>query len=142
MDKLTNEQRRKNMRAVKSKGSKIEVRLAKSLWEKGFRYRKNDKIVFGKPDLTFKKLKIAIFCDSEFWHGKNWDKKKHEHKSNIEFWHKKIERNIQRDKEVNEQLLKDGWKVLRFWGKDIEKNIDFCILKITNEVKKRRNEKV
>lgn len=142
MDKLTKEQRRKNMIAVKSKGSKIEVRLAKALWKKGLRYRKNDKTVFGKPDLTFKGLKIAIFCDSEFWHGKDWDIKKHEHKSNIDFWHKKIERNIQRDKEVNEQLLKEGWIVLRFWGKDIEKNLDLCILEITNEIKKRKNEKV
>ena len=128
MDKLTKEQRRKNMQAVKNKGSKIEIMLAKALWKKGFRYRKNDKTVFGKPDFTFKGLKIAVFCDSEFWHGKDWEKRKHEHKSNIEFWHKKIERNIQRDIEVNEQLRKEGWKVLRFWGKDIEKKIDFCII--------------
>ncbi len=85
MDKLTKEQRRKNMQAVKNNGSKIEIALAKALWEKGFRYRKNDKTVFGKPDFTFKGLKIAVFCDSEFWHGKDWIKKKHEHKSNIEF---------------------------------------------------------
>lgn len=142
MDKLTKEQRKKNMRAVKSKGSKIEVRLAKALWKKGYRYRKNDKTVFGKPDITFKNLKIAIFCDSEFWHGKDWDIKKHEHKSNIKFWHKKIERNIERDKEVNKQLLKDGWKVLRFWGKEIEKKLDFCVLEITNEINKSRNEKI
>ena len=142
MDKLTKEQRKKNMMAVKNKGSKIEVRLAKALWKKGLHYRKNDKTVFGKPDLTFKGLKIAIFCDSEFWHGKDWNIKKHDHKSNIDFWHKKIERNIQRDKEVNDQLLKEGWKVLRFWGKDIEKKIDLCVLEITNEIKKRKNEKV
>ncbi len=142
MDKLTKEQRRKNMQAVKNKGSKIEIALAKALWKKGFRYRKNDKTVFGKPDFTFKGLKIAVFCDSEFWHGKDWEKRKHEHKSNIEFWHKKIERNIQRDIEVNEQLKKEGWKVLRFWGKDIEKNLDFCIQEIEQEIKKRKNEKI
>ena len=142
MDKLTKEQRRKNMQAVKNKGSKIEIALAKALWKKGFRYRKNDKTVFGKPDFTFKGLKIAVFCDSEFWHGKDWEKRKHEHKSNIEFWHKKIERNIQRDIEVNEQLEKEGWKVLRFWGKDIEKNLDFCIQEIEQEIKKRKNEKI
>jgi len=130
------------MRAVKSKGSKIEVRLAKTLWKKGFRYRKNDKTVFSKPDSTFKRLKIADFWDSEFWHGKDWYTKKHEHKSNINFWHKKIKRNIQRDKEVNEQLLKEDWKVLRFLGKDIEKKLDFCILEITNEIKKWKNEKI
>jgi DNA mismatch endonuclease Vsr len=80
MDKLTPEQRRKNMQAVKSKGSKIETLLAKELWEKGYRYRKNDKTVYGKPDLTFKKYKIAVFVDSEFWHGKNWKERKNDKK--------------------------------------------------------------
>ena len=119
MDKLTKEQRRKNMQAVKSKGSKIETALAKALWAKGFRYRKNDKTVFGKPDFTFKKYKIAIFVDSEFWHGKDWEIRKNDHKSNQDFWHKKIQRNIERDNEVNQKLKSDGWKVLRIWGKDI-----------------------
>ena len=96
------------MQAVKSKGSKIESILGKGLWAKGFRYRKNNKLVFGKPDFTFKKLKVGVFCESEFWHGKNWKKKKHEYKSNIEFWHKKFSRNIQRDKELKMQLTKDG----------------------------------
>ena len=85
MDKLTPEQRRKNMQAVKSKGSVIEVTLAKALWAKGSRYRKNDKTVFGKPDLTFKKIKIAIFVDSEFWHGKNWERRKYNHKNHQDF---------------------------------------------------------
>lgn len=114
MDKHTKEQRRRNMQAVKSKGSKIETALAKALWARGFRYRKNNKTVFGKPDFTFKQLKIAIFVDSEFWHGKDWEIKKHEHKSNRDFWHKKIERNIERDKEVNQKLKEENWKVLRF----------------------------
>jgi len=130
MDKLTKEQRRKNMQAVKSKGSKIETALAKALWAKDFRYRKNDKTVFGKPDFTFKKYKIAIFVDSEFWHGKDWEIKRYEHKSNQDFWHKKIERNIERDKEVNQKLTSEGWKILRFWGKDIKTNLQFCIEKI------------
>ena len=126
MDKLTKEQRRKNMQAVKSKGSKIEILLAKELFSIGYRYRKNDKTVFGKPDLTFKKLKIAVFVDSEFWHGKDWETRKNDHKSNKDFWITKIERNIERDKEVNQKLLADGWKVLRFWGKDISKNLRNC----------------
>jgi DNA mismatch endonuclease Vsr len=134
MDKLTKEQRRKNMQAVKSKGSKIETLLAKELWERGFRYRKNNKAVFGKPDLTFKKYKIAIFVDSEFWHGKEWDTKKLEHKSNQEFWYNKIERNIQRDSEVNESLLKNGWEVIRFWGKEIEKELLTCVRKIEDKI--------
>ncbi len=140
MDKLTKEQRKKNMQAVKSKGSKIETVLAKSLFSLGYRYRKNDKTVFGKPDLTFKKLKIAVFVDSEFWHGKDWETKKHDHKTNQDFWLAKIERNIERDREVNEKLLKDGWKVLRFWGKDIIKNSRTCtdtIIETINEAKRK-----
>lgn len=115
------------MQAVKSKGSRIETILAKSLWAKGFRYRKNDKTVFGKPDFTFKKHKIAIFVDGEFWHGKNWEIRKNDHKSNQDFWHKKIERNIERDSEVNKKLKEEGWKVLRFWGKEIQKTLEDCV---------------
>ena len=140
MDKLTKEQRRKNMQAVKATGSKIETVLAKALFALGHRYRKNDRSVFGNPDLTFKKHKIAIFVDSEFWHGKDWQTKKYDHKSNQAFWFAKIERNIERDKEVNDKLLKDGWEVLRFWGRDINKNLRTCTDKITqviNETKRK-----
>ncbi len=128
------------MQAVKSHGSKIELVLSKELWKRGHRYRKNDKTVYGKPDLTFKKFKLAIFVDSEFWHGKDWNKRKHDHKSNQEFWHTKIERNISRDKEVNEYLTQNGWKVLRFWGKNITKNLLLCISKIEQEIQARKNE--
>jgi DNA mismatch endonuclease Vsr len=141
MDKLTKEQRKKNMQAVKATGSKIETTLAKALFALGHRYRKNDKTVFGKPDLTFKRLKIAVFVDSEFWHGKDWEIHKQDHKTNKKFWHQKIERNIQRDFEVNEKLRKDGWKVLRFWGQEIEEKLDLCIRKIEQKINaaKRKN---
>ena len=141
MDKLTKEQRRKNMQAVKSKNSQIEIALGKALWAKGHRYRKNDKSVFGKPDFTLKKYKIAIFVDGDFWHGKDWEKRKLDHKSNQEFWIKKIERNIERDKEVNNYLLTREWKVFRFWGTDIKKNLYFCIEQIENVINefKRKN---
>lgn len=134
MYRLTKEQRQKNMQAVKSKGSKIETILGKSLWAAGLRYRKNDKTVFGKPDFTFKKYKVAVFCDSEFWHGRDWEVKKHEHKSNIDFWHKKIGLNIERDVEVNRQLTSEGWTVLRFWGKEIEKELFLCIKKVVQTI--------
>lgn len=139
MDRHSKEQRRKNMQAVRSKGSKIEVALAKALWARGYRYRKNDKTVFGKPDLTFKGKKLAIFVDSEFWHGKEWHKTKHDHKSNQEFWFKKIERNIERDKEVNSQLLSEGWKIIRFWGKDITENLYSCVEKVAFELENSHN---
>lgn len=118
------------MQAIKNKGSKIENLLSKALWAKGFRYRKNDKKVFGKPDLTFSRKKVAIFVDSEFWHGKDWSQKKYEHKTNIEFWHKKIERNIKRDKEVNKELKQKGWNVFRFWGQEIIKDVEGCVTKV------------
>ena len=129
------------MQAVKATGSKIETALAKKLFALGHRYKKNDKTVFGKPDLTFKKHKIAVFVDSEFWHGRDWDIHKSDHKTNKKFWHQKIERNIQRDIEVNEKLSKDGWKVLRFWGREIEEKLDLCTRKIEQKINaaKRKN---
>ena len=136
VDHLTKEQRRKNMQAVKPKDSKIESRLGKALWTKGQRYRKNHKKIIGKPDITFVSLKIAVFCDSEFWHGKDWEKRKHDIKSNRDFWLPKIERNIYRDKEVNRQLKKQGWTVIRIWGKDIEKHLDQCVDLIEQEINK------
>jgi len=141
MDKLNKEQRRKNMQAVRSSGSQIEITLAKSLFSLGLRYRKNDASVFGKPDLTFKKYKVAVFVDSEFWHGKDWIIKKFDHKTNQDFWFKKIERNIERDHEVTDTLLADGWKVLRFWGKDITQNLRDCVRKIEQTINeaKRKN---
>ena len=127
MDKLTKEQRSKNMQAIKNKGTKDEVLLAKKLWRIGLRYRKNDNSVFGKPDLTFKRYKIAIFIDSEFFHGKDWETEKYKIKSNREFWWPKIERNITRDITVNQVLENAGWKVIRFWSKSMRKNIDACV---------------
>lgn len=140
MDRLTKEQRRKNMQAIKSKGSKIETLLAKELWRRGHRYRKNNKTVYGKPDITFKKYKIAIFVDSEFWHGKDWEIRKNNLKSNQDFWYKKIARNIERDNEVNDFLLKEGWQVFRFWGRQIETELENCIQKIENKINEAKRE--
>lgn len=125
----------KNMQAVKSSGSEIETMLGKALWRRGLRYRKNDRTVFGKPDFTLKKHKIAIFADSEFWHGKDWELRKHDHKSNVDFWHKKIQRNVERDAEVTEYLKKASWTVIRFWGKDIKKNLDECVETVVQLIK-------
>lgn len=134
MDVHNPEQRSKNMRAIRSTNTKAEVRFAKALWHLGYRYRKNNRKVFGKPDLTFKKLKIAIFVDSEFFHGKDWETQKDRIKSNIEYWHKKIARNIQRDIEVNNYLESHNWKVIRFWSREIEKKLEDCIGVIQQEI--------
>lgn len=128
MDRHTPEQRRKNMQAVKSKDSKIEVILRKELWNRGLRYRKNSSKVFGKPDIVFIGKKFAVFCDSEFWHGYDWEKRKHDFKSHKDFWIPKIERNISRDKEVTEKLESEGWSVLRFWGNEIKKMLSNVLI--------------
>lgn len=137
-DRLTPEQRRKNMQHIRNKDSEIELLLRKELWRRGLRYRKNVKSITGCPDIAFKGLKIAVFCDSEFWHGFDWDNRKADIKSNRDFWIKKIERNISRDQEVNEKLEADGWIVLRFWGKDIKKKLSECADTIEKKVKERR----
>lgn len=129
MDVLTKEQRRKNMQHIRSKNTKIEIILRKALWAKGYRYRKNYDKLPGKPDIVLTKYKIAIFCDGEFFHGKDWEvlKPKLEKGNNPDFWIKKITRNQQRDDEVNKQLLFMGWTVIRFWGNDIKKKVDECV---------------
>lgn len=126
MKQKTQEQISKNMKAVKSKDSEIERILRKELWARGLRYRKNAKTVFGKPDIAFIGKKIAVFCDSEFWHGYAWEIYQEDFRSNQSFWIPKIERNMQRDIEVNNQLRSEGWTVLRFWGREIKKNTSAC----------------
>ena len=126
MDRHTPEQRKKNMRAVKNKDSQIELLLRKELWNRGLRYRKNVSNIYGKPDIAFIGKRVAVFCDSEFWHGHNWDIRKNDFKSHQEFWIPKIERNMQRDIEVTKKLESDGWLVLRFWGNEIKRNVQGC----------------
>lgn len=126
MDKHTPEQRRKNMQAVKSKDSQIELLLRKELWARGLRYRKNVNRIYGKPDIVFIGKKVAVFCDSEFWHGYNWEERKKDFKSHQEFWIPKIERNMERDAEVTAKLESEGWTVIRFWGNEIKKNTAQC----------------
>lgn len=129
MDNLTKEQRHKNMVNIKGKNTSIEVCLCNALWNKGIRYRKNYNKLPGKPDIAITKYKIAVFCDSEFFHGKDWEvlKPRLEAGNNAEYWVPKISRNRERDEEVNKELLFLGWTVIRFWGKEIKKNTDECV---------------
>ncbi len=139
MGKKTQEQISYNMKQVKSKDTKIELALRKELWDRGLRYRKNVKSVIGHPDIAFIGKKIAVFVDSEFWHGFDWEHRKADFKSNQDFWLPKIERNRQRDIEVNEALAQQGWTVLRFWGKEIKKDVAACADIIESVV---RNEQI
>jgi DNA mismatch endonuclease (patch repair protein) len=135
MDVLTKDQRRRNMQAIRSTATKEEVLLAKNLWQRGFRYRKNDKKIIGKPDLTFRGKKVAVFIDSEFFHGKNWETEKYRIKSNTEFWWTKIEKNMARDLMVTKILEEGGWKVIRFWSVDVRKNLMHCIGQIEKSLR-------
>lgn len=123
------EQRKKNMSKIRGKDTKIEVALRKALWTKGYRYRKNYKKIPGSPDICLTKYKIAIFCDGEFFHGKDWEvrKAKIQQGNNGEYWVRKIQENILRDEEKDKELNFLGWTVIHFWGNDILKNTDECI---------------
>lgn len=137
MSRKTPEQISYNMRQIKCKGSKIEVMLMKELWSRGLRYRKNVTYVYGKPDIAFIGKKVAVFCDSEFWHGYDWDERKKDLKTHREFWISKIERNMERDRDVTEKLEAEGWTVLRFWGNDIKKHLTECADIIDSAVRSR-----
>ncbi len=128
----------KIMSSIKGKDTGIELLLRKALYRKGLRYRKNARGVIGHPDILFKGLKIAVFCDSEFWHGKDFEANKAKLMTNSAFWIKKIERNIARDKEVNEALGKDGYLVIRFWGAEIEKDLASCVETVASAVRERK----
>lgn len=128
-DVLTKEQRHRNMKNIKSENTKIEVLLRKELWHRGYHYRKNVKSLPGSPDIVLTKYKIAIFCDGEFFHGKDWEilKPRLERGNNSEFWIGKISKNREHDDVVNKKLLYEGWTVIRFWGNDIKQCMDECI---------------
>lgn len=129
MSRYTPEQTHKIMSSVRSKDTNIEIKLRKALWHRGYRYRKNFSYLPGKPDIVFPQFKLAIFCDAEFWHGKDWEvlQPKLEKGKNSDFWIRKIEKNRNRDLECNKKLVYLGWTVLRFWGKDILSNTEYCI---------------
>lgn len=127
MDVLTDEQRHINMLHIRAKDTTPELLLRKALWHSGIRYRKNYKTLPGTPDIVITKRKIAIFVDGDFWHAKgHQDNPGEQIKSNREFWVKKLSRNVERDKEVDEELLNLGWLVLRFWESDIKRDVERC----------------
>jgi len=150
-DVLTKEQRHRNMQRIRSKDTKPERCLRKALWNKGYRYRKNYKKLPGKPDIVLTKHKICVFIDSEFFHGKGFisgfEGKKYkslkdrlEHSEHSEFWLRKIQRNMERDREVDAELLGLGWHVIRFWSKEALKETDNCVRAIEEIIFQRETE--
>jgi DNA mismatch endonuclease (patch repair protein) len=126
----TTTKRSKIMSKIRGKNTKPEMLFRRALWEKGVRYRVDSIQIPGRPDVSIKKYKIAVFIDGEFWHGYNWDERKEHIKSNRKFWLPKIERNMQRDRQVNRQLNEMGFMVFRFWTREIKENLNRCITDI------------
>ena len=142
MSRYTPEITHKIMSAVKSSNTKPELLLRKAVWQSGLRYRVNVKSVYGKPDIVFTRAKIAVFCDGDFWHGHNWvirglSSLDEELERYSDYWRKKIIRNIERDKEVNDFLEKSGWCVIRLWESEIEKDVSSCVERIKNTYRER-----
>jgi DNA mismatch endonuclease (patch repair protein) len=126
----TTKARSRQMSKIRSKETKPEIKFRKALWHLGYRYRKNTKTLIGKPDIVFNKYKTVIFIDGEFWHGYQWEEKKQKIKSNRGFWIPKIERNMQRDEEVNNELKEQGYKVFRFWSNEIKNHLNSCLAEV------------
>lgn len=133
-DNLTPAQRRKNMQKIRSTGTKAERIVMEELDKRGFKFNSYDKTLIGKPDIVFSEKKVAVFIDSDFWHCN--PKRFIMPKTNFEYWEKKIERNIKRDREVNRQLKKEGWIVVRIWEYDIKHNLVRCVDKILKTLNK------
>ena len=129
---LTLEQRFKCMQGNKKKDTSIEIKLRKALWHKNIRFRKNNKKVLGTPDISIIKYRLAIFCDGDFWHGKNFTDD--EFKVHKKFWDNKIKRNKERDLETTIALRDQGWTVLRFWESDINNDLDGCVDNVIEEI--------
>lgn len=132
----TTPERSKIMGKIRGKNTKPELAFRKALWAAGYRYRIDYKKLIGKPDIVLNRYKTVIFIDGEFWHGHNWEERKDKIKTNREFWIPKIERNIQRDNEVNIALENLGFTIFRFWETDIKKNLDTCLQKVITSLRK------
>lgn len=125
---LAKETRRRIMQHIRSNDTKAEVLLRKALWHCGVRYRKNYKELPGTPDIAITKYRIAVFVDGDFWHARGHEENPGEQiQMNKPYWTKKLKRNLERDKEVNQVLLEMGWLVLRYWDSDVNKDCDTCV---------------
>lgn len=125
------------MSRIKGKNTGIEMRLRHELYRRGLHYRHNTKFIFGHPDISFKRYKVAVFCDSEFWHGYHFLENEKQLKTNRDYWIPKIKRNMARDSEVNSALAKENYLVLRFWGQQIEKDVSRCADQVVSALKSR-----
>lgn len=135
-DMMTPEQRRKNMQAIKSI-SKLESIVSKELWNKGYRFRRNTKDLFGKPDISIKKYKIVIFIDSCFWH--QCPVHGNMPKTNVDYWKPKLKRNVERDREVDEYYKTNGWNIKRIWEHEVKADLEDIILDLSEFIDERKD---
>ena len=132
----TTPQRSKIMSKIRGKNTKPELAFRKALYAAGYRYRIDYKKLIGKPDIALPKYKTVIFIDGEYWHGKNWEDRKPKVKTNREFWIAKIERNMQRDQEVNSALKEKGYAVFRFWETEVKNHLDECLSAVLMHIRR------
>lgn len=137
----TTPERSKIMGKIRGKNTKPEIAFRKALWKAGYRYRIDYKKLIGKPDIVLKKYKTIVFIDGEFWHGYDWADRKQKIKTNREFWIPKIERNMQRDEEVNDELKRLGYRVFRFWEHEVKKELERCLQEVIDHLKNQKVKK-
>ncbi len=133
----TDEATSKRMAKVKLKRGDGEVAIAKILWNEGYRYWLNYKILPGSPDIAVKKYHIAVFVDGEFWHGYDWENRKPKLKRNREYWIEKIEENMARDARVDKELISMGWIPLHFWSNEVKRDVNGCVQAIKENISER-----
>lgn len=132
MDNLTKEQRRKNMQHIRSTGTAPERTVMKELKKRKIYFAAYVSKITGKPDIVFRRKKVAIFIDSDFWHGH--PKRFNMPKTNPDYWIKKIEGNRKRDKQVGAELKRNGWMVIRLWEYDIRHNFEKSLQKVLDVI--------
>jgi len=138
-DIFTKQKRSEIMSKIKNKDSVAELMLRRTLYRNNIRFRIHNSKIFGKPDISVSKYRLAIFVDGDWWHGRHFAK---ENEKYSVFWSKKIQGNMDRDKTVNEKLRSENWAILRFWQKDIERDPDGPALKIKEFIEEKRHKSV
>lgn len=110
--------------ASRKKDTRCEILLRRTLWGVGLRYRVNRTGLLGRPDIVFPRAKVVVFVDGDFWHGRNLQERLQRLAlgHNPEYWIKKLQANVARDRRVTRQLKSDSWHVIRLWESDIKRN--------------------
>ena len=134
VDNLTPEQRKVCMSRVRAKDTSLERIVRSELHRRGFRFRKHVRTLAGRPDIVFRKAKVAVFIDGDFWHGYRFPLWKH---TMTDFWQIKIQTNRERDQRNFRLLRRRGWKVIRIWQHLIESDLGSCIERVAAAVSSR-----